>query len=168
MKTGSEYEQEEECLAKRKKHAHSVYEQIWRAMVLVIVIVFALGGTAVTIYVDRSITAQVEEQKRSELANADTIISHQIATAQQTLNMLLTNPIVVQSIYTGNQEWNSGTYKSGQTVVNALNSNQIYNSIYVIANDEIAVKSSRRYQSQEDEAMLVDAMQHQFRTPIIP
>ena len=53
---------------------------------------------------DRSITAQVEEQKRSELANADTIISHQIATAQQTLNMLLTNSIVVQSIYTGNQE----------------------------------------------------------------
>ena len=50
MKTGSGYEQKEECLAKRKKHAHSVYEQIWRAMVLVIVIVFALGGTAVTIY----------------------------------------------------------------------------------------------------------------------
>ena len=155
-------------MRKQKKQNQSIYEHIWRAMALVIIVVFVLGGTAVTIYVDKSITEKIEEREHSSLVNADTILSNQIATTQQTLNMLLTNPFVVQSIYTGNQEWDASTYKSGQTVVNAVNSNQIFNSIYVIADDKIAIKSSRRYQTKEDEKMLIKAMQYQFQAALIP
>ncbi len=151
-----------------KRQNLSIYEHIWRAMALVVIAVFLLGGTAVTIYVDRTLTAQIEEQEYAALANADAIIANQLSSAQQTLNMLLTNPFVVQSIYTANEKWTSGTYQSGQTVVNAVNSNHMYNSIYVIADDEIVIKSSRRYQTQEDEQMLIDAMRMRFREAIIP
>lgn len=154
-------------MAKRKR-INTVYEHIWRSIAAVVALVFIIGGTMIVYYMDRSMTAQIEKQEAAYLEGVDTFLDHHIASAQQTLNMLLTNPFVVQSVYTGNVDWNTTTYQSGQTIVNAVNSNQAYNSIYVIGGSEIAIKSSRRYQTREDEAMLIDSMRMNFRQALIP
>ena len=104
---------EAQVLQKVKKQLNSIYGRIWQSIALVVVIVFALGGTAVTIYVNKSLTSKIEEQEYAYLANADTILDHQISSTQQMINTLLTNPFVIQSIYTGNRDWNSGVYQSG-------------------------------------------------------
>ena len=150
------------------KRGDTVYGHIWRSIAAVVALVFALGGTAVTVYVDRSITDGVEEKERAFLAGVDAILSYQISSAQQTLDMLLANPFIVQSIYTGDTSWSSSVYQSGQTILNAISSNQVYNSIYVISGDQIALKSSRRYQTPEDEARLIEDMQLRFRQKLIP
>ena len=150
------------------RKTNTVYEHIWRSIAAVVALVFILGGTAVTIYVDQSMTAQVKAREQAYLAGVDTILTHQISSAQQTLNMLLTNPFIVQSIYSGNENWNTSVYQSGQIVVNAVNSNQAFNSIYVIGGDSIAIKSSRRYQTREAEEQLIQRMQLDFRRTLIP
>ena len=150
------------------RKTNTVYEHIWRSIAAVVALVFILGGTAVTIYVDQSMTAQVKAREQAYLAGVDTILTHQISSAQQTLNMLLTNPFIVQSIYSGNENWNTSVYQSGQIVVNAVNSNQAFNSIYVIGGDSIAINSSRRYQTREAEEQLIQSMQLDFRRTLIP
>lgn len=150
------------------RKTNTVYEHIWRSIAAVVALVFALGGTAVTIYVDQSMTAQVKAREQAYLGGVDTILTHQISSAQQMLNMLLTNPFIMQSIYSGNESWNTFVYQAGQIVVNAVNSNQTFNSIYVISGDEIAIKSSRRYQTPEAEARLIQNMQLDFRRTLIP
>lgn len=150
------------------RQTQTVYEHIWRSIAAVVAVVFLLGGTAVTLYVDRSMTRQIQERERAYLQNVDTMISNQISSSQQTLNMLLSNPFIVQSIYTGNPVWSTSVYQSGQTVVNAVNSNQAYNSIYVIGDDQIVIKSSRSYQSAETEQKLIDCIRHDFHKALIP
>lgn len=145
-----------------------MYGRIWRSIASVVVLVFLLGGTAITVYVDHSITAQIEDAQRAFLAGVDSVVSNQISSAQQMIDMLLTNPFIVQSIYSDNTGWNSSVYQSGQTVVNAVSSNQVYNSIYVIGGDRIAIKSSRRYQTREDEEKLLSFMRLDFRRKLIP
>lgn len=135
---------------------------------MVVVLVFLLGGIAITLYVDRSITTQIEDRERSYLASVDNILAHQISSAQQTLDMLIANPLIVQRIYGGNTDWNDSSYQAGQIIVNAIDCNQIYNSIYVISGESIVLKTSRRYQSVNAEAMIIDTMRTQFRQALIP
>ena len=155
-------------MRKADRQTKTVYEHIWRSIAMVVAVVFLLGGTAVTLYVDRSMTQQIEARERAYLENVDTMISNQIATSQQTLNMLLANHFIVQSIYTGNPVWSASVYQSGQTVVNAVTSNQAYNSIYVIGGDEIVIKSSRRYETKETEQRLIACIQQDFHKSLIP
>lgn len=135
---------------------------------MVVVLVFLLGGIAITLYVDRSITTQIEDRERSYLASANNILDHQISSAQQTLDMLIANPLIIQRIYGGNTDWNDSSYQAGQIIVNAIDCNQIYNSIYVISGESIVLKTSRRYQSVNAEAMIIDTMRTQFRQALIP
>lgn len=135
---------------------------------MVVVLVFLLGGIAITLYVDRSITTQIEDRERSYLASVDNILAHQISSAQQTLDMLIANPLIIQRIYGGNTDWNDSSYQAGQIIVNAIDCNQIYNSIYVISGESIVLKTSRRYQSVNAEAMIIDTMRTQFRQALIP
>lgn len=135
---------------------------------MVVVLVFLLGGIAITLYVDRSITTQIEDRERSYLASANNILDHQISSAQQTLDMLIANPLIIQRIYGGNTDWNDFSYQAGQIIVNAIDCNQIYNSIYVISGESIVLKTSRRYQSVNAEAMIIDTMRTQFRQALIP
>ena len=153
---------------KPAKKANTLYRRIWRSIAAVVALVFLLGGTAVTIYVDRSITAQIEDKERAFLSGVDSTLAYQLSSGQQLLDMLLSNPFIIQSIYSDNTRWNSSVYQSGQTIVNAVSSNQVYNSIYVIAGDRIAIKSSRRYQTAEDEDMLIESMQQDFRRKLTP
>ena len=155
-------------MRKADRQTKTVYEHIWRSIAAVVAVVFLLGGTAITLYVDRSMTRQIQERERAYLQNVDTMISNQIASSQQTLNMLLSNPFIVQSIYTGNPVWSTSVYQSGQTVVNAVTSNQAYNSIYVIGGDEIVIKSSRSYQTEETEQRLIASIQQDFHKSLIP
>lgn len=155
-------------MRKRRHQTNTVYEHIWRAIAMVVALVFVVGGIAITVYVDKSVTEQINARERAYLSGVDAFLSHQMASAQQMLNMLLTNPFIVQSIHSNNSIWSSAVYQSGQTVVNAVNSNQLYNSIYVISGDEIAIKSSRRYQTQETEERIIRAMRLDFRNQLLP
>lgn len=147
---------------------NTVYGHIWRSIAAVVVLVFALGGTAVTVYVDRSITKSVEQQEHAYLAGVDSILSYQLSSAQQMLDMLLANPFIMQSIYAGDTPWSSSVYQSGQTILNAISANQVYNSIYIISGDQIVLKSSRRYQTPQDDARLIEDMHLRFREKLIP
>lgn len=155
-------------MQKNSRSTPTIYDHIWKSIAGVVALIFVLGGTAITIYVDKSITTQIEARENAYLASVDTMLTHQISSAQQTLDMLLTNPFIVQSIYTGNPDWNSAAYQSGQTIVNAVSSNQTFNSIYVISGDSIAIKSSRRYQSGAIESTLIEAMRTNFRKTLVP
>lgn len=155
-------------MRRAERKPQTVYEHIWRSIAMVVAVVFLLGGTAVTLYVDRSMTRQIQKREQAYLANVDTMIANQIASSQQTLNMLLSNPFIIQSIYTGNRVWSTSVYQSGQTVVNAATSNQAYNSIYVIGGDEIVIKSSRCYQAKETEQLLITSIRQDFRKMLIP
>lgn len=146
---------------------NTVYTRIWRSIAVLVVAVFLIAGVVVTIYVNSTINRQIAAQEYAYLADVDTILVHQISSARQIVNMLLTNPFIVQSIYTPNQNWSSGVYWSGQIVVNAVNSNQVYNSIYVISGDKIAIKSSRRYEQKSDEEQMIRFMQMDFSKPLI-
>lgn len=146
----------------------TVYTRIWRSMACMVSAVFLLAGTAITLYVNRTTTAQIEEHERAYLAGVDTILTQQISSAQQVLGMLLTNPFIVRAIHTGNDLFSSEVYWSGQIMVNAIGSNQVYNSIYAISGDHVAIKSSRRYQTAEDEAALIRCMREDYQRLLIP
>ena len=162
------FRKEAGAVKKAAAKTNTVYKRIWRSIAAMVVVAFIIAGTAIALYVNHTTTRQIQAQEYAYLADVDTILTHQISSAQQILNMLLTNPFIVQSIYTGNAHWTSEVYWSGQLVVNAVSANQIYNSIYVISGDDIAIKSSRRYQLPSDEAQLIQFMQLDFRKTLIP
>lgn len=133
-----------------------------------VVLVFVLGGVSITLYVDRTITTQIEDRERAYLVSVDNILSHQISSAQQTLDMLITHPLIIQRIYAGDTSWNSSSYQSGQMILNAIDCNQVCNSIYIISGDTVVLKTSRRYHTTDAEAMMVNAMRTQFRQALVP
>ena len=146
----------------------SVYQGIWRSIAVMVIAVFVLAGAVISYYVVRTNTEQIEAREKAYLADVDAMLEHQLTSTRQIMSMLMSNSFVVQSVYTGNEKWNSEVYWSGQIVVNAVSSSQMYNSIYVISGDQIAIKSSRRYQSPEDEARLIQYMQQDARKTLIP
>ncbi len=145
-----------------------VYQSIWRSIALMVIVVFIFAGAAISYYVISTTTTQTEAGEKAYLADVDAMLEHQLTSTRQIMNMLMRNSFVVQSVYTGNEKWNSEVYWSGQIVVNAVSSSQMYNSIYVISGDQIAIKSSRRYHSPEDEARLIRYMQNDFHKALIP
>lgn len=155
----------------RQIHAEkesTVYHRIWRSIAAMVAIVFIISGTAITLYVNHTTRVQLEEHEQAYLANVDTLLVHELSAAQQILSMMIANPFIVQSVYSGNSEWSTEAYWSGQIIVNAVSSNRLYNSIYVISNDQIAIKSSRCYQAQDTEEQLIRHMQQDFRKQLIP
>lgn len=146
----------------------SVYQGIWRSITLMVVAVFVLAGVVISYYVVHTTTAQIEAREKAYLADVDAMLEHQLTSARQIMSMLMSNSFVTQSVYTGNEKWNSEVYWSGQIVVNAVSSSHMYNSIYVISCDHIAIKSSRRYQSPEDEERLIRYMRNDFQKTLIP
>lgn len=46
-------------MRKADRQTKTVYEHIWRSIAAVVAVVFLLGGTAITLYVDRSMTRQI-------------------------------------------------------------------------------------------------------------
>ena len=155
-------------MSKAAAGTNTVYRTIWRSIALTVTAVFLLAGAVISAYVIRTTTAQIETQEKTYLADTDAMLEHQISSTQQILNMLMGNPFVIQSVYTGNKDWNSETYWAGQIIVNAVSSSQNYNSIYVISGDRIAIKSSRRYQKKEDEEQMILNMQNHYREMLIP